>query len=43
MGDISVESQKLAKCLDGSFAVLVFAATVGARIDRLIAKYSRVF
>ena len=38
----SVESQKLSKCLCGSKCVLVFAATVGVGIDRLIAKYSRI-
>ncbi len=37
-----VESEKLSKCLGGSSRVLLFAATVGVGIDRLIAKYSRL-
>ena len=37
-----VESKKLSKCLDGSSKVIVFAATVGVGIDRLISKHSRI-
>ncbi len=35
------ESLNLAKCLKGSDEVIIFAATVGIGIDRLIAKYQR--
>ena len=38
----SVESEKLSKCLGTSSKVLLFAATVGVGIDRLIAKHSRL-
>ena len=37
-----VESEKLSKCLYGSSKVLLFAATVGIGVDRLIAKYLRL-
>ncbi len=37
-----VSSKKLSRCLEGSSRVLLFAATVGVGIDRLIAKYSRL-
>ena len=37
-----VESEKLSKCLGTSSKVLLFAATVGVGIDRLIAKHSRL-
>jgi len=37
-----IRSQKLSRCLEGSSRVLLFAATVGVGIDRLIAKYSRL-
>ena len=42
LGFASVESRDLAKCLSGCDAVIVFAATVGVGIDRLIARYSRL-
>ena len=38
----SQKSKDLAKCLKGSKAIIVFAATIGIGIDRLIAKYQRV-
>lgn len=41
-GDFSVKSSGLAKCLAGCERVILFAATIGTGIDRLIAKYSRV-
>ena len=37
-----VRSEKLAKNLSGCRSVLLFGATVGIEIDRLIAKYSRI-
>lgn len=41
-GDFTVESRDLAQHLKGCKRVIVFAATVGVGIDRLIAKYSRL-
>ena len=35
-------SKNLAKCLEGSCKVVIFAATIGLEIDRLIARYQRV-
>lgn len=37
-----LSSKKLSMCLEGSLRVLLFAATVGVGIDRLIAKYSHL-
>lgn len=42
LGDWSIESQNLAKNLNGCKSVIVFAATMGVEIDRLIAKYGRI-
>ena len=42
IGDISVESADLAKHLDGCDSVVVFAATVGIGLDRLIAKHGKL-
>ncbi|MBQ8003736.1 MAG: Vitamin B12 dependent methionine synthase activation subunit [Oscillospiraceae bacterium] len=41
-GYFSVQSEKLAKNLSGCERVILFAATVGTVLDRLIAKYSRL-
>lgn len=41
-GAFKVESRDLAKNLNGCKRVIVFAATVGIGIDRLINKYSRI-
>ena len=41
-GYFSVQSEKLAKNLSGCGRVLLFFATVGMAIDRLIAKYTRL-
>lgn len=41
-GVFFLRSEQLAKNLDGCERVLMFAATVGVGIDRLIAKYGRV-
>ena len=41
-GAFSVQSQKLALNLKDCDSVVIFAATVGVEIDRLIAKYSRI-
>ena len=41
-GFASVESRDLAKALRGCDRALIFAATVGVEIDRLIAKHSRL-
>ena len=35
-------SKNLAKCLENSHSVILFGATVGIELDRLIAKYSRI-
>ena len=35
-------SKGLAKCLKGSGEIILFAATIGLTIDRLIAKYQRI-
>lgn len=42
LGDWSIESNHLAKNLSGCKSVIVFAATMGVEIDRLIAKYGRI-
>ena len=42
LGDIAVPSRLLADTLAGCDAALVFAATVGHGIDRLITRYSRL-
>ena len=41
-GLFSVESGDLAKNLDGAEKVILFSATLGLSLDRLIAKYSRL-
>ncbi|MBO5734083.1 MAG: Vitamin B12 dependent methionine synthase activation subunit [Clostridia bacterium] len=41
-GNFSVASGDLVKCLAGSNRVVLFGATVGSSLDRLIAKYSRI-
>lgn len=41
-GDFSVESENLANNLNECEKVIIFAATVGVGIDRLISKYSRI-
>lgn len=41
-GAFSVSSSGLAKCLANSREVVLFGATVGVEIDRLIAKYGRL-
>ncbi len=40
LGDLLIRSRDLAKCLDGCEKAVVFTATVGFPIDRLIKKYS---
>ena len=42
LGFAKVSSAALAKSLEGATRAVVFAATVGAEIDRLIARYSAV-
>lgn len=42
LGFAAVKSRDLAKCLAGCDAILLFAATVGVGIDRLIARYGRL-
>lgn len=42
LGDICVTSHSLSKHLDGCDRVIIFAATIGIGIDRLIAKYGRI-
>ena len=41
-GVFSLNSKSLAKNLEGSSEAIVFSATAGINIDRLIAKYSRI-
>ena len=41
-GAFSIYSKNLAATLEGCDAVILFAATVGVEIDRLIAKYGRI-
>ncbi len=41
-GHFSVQSQKLAKNLSGCGRVLLFSATVGTALDRLISKHTRL-
>lgn len=41
-GSLTVQSQNLAKNLQGCKTVVLFAATLGVEIDRLIAKYGRI-
>ena len=41
-GHLSVSSRHLARNLHGCEEVLLFAATIGVEIDRLIAKYGRI-
>lgn len=41
-GAFSLRSEKLALCLRGCRKAIVFAATVGIEIDRLIARYGRL-
>lgn len=43
LGFCSVESRDLAKALAGCSSAIVFAATVGMEIDRLMARYQRTF
>lgn len=42
LGFAEVISRDLAKCLDGCDGVIVFAATVGLELDRLINRYGRI-
>jgi len=42
VGPLSVRSAHLAKNLSGAHEAVIFAATVGAKLDRLIAKYMRI-
>ena len=41
-GALSVRSAALAKALSGCRRAIIFAATVGVGIDRLISKYSKI-
>lgn len=41
-GVMKAESKKLSQCLKGCKEAYVFAATIGARFDRLIEKYKRI-
>lgn len=42
LGDMEVSSKDLAKRLKGSEGCILFAATVGVELDRLITKYGRL-
>ena len=42
LGLFNIHSADLAKALEGCSGVVIFAATVGFEIDRLITKYSRI-
>ncbi len=39
---LSAESKNLARCLEGSSEVIIFAATIGIGIDRLISRYQHI-
>ena len=39
---LQAESADLAKCLEGSTEAILFAATIGLKIDRYIARYQRL-
>ena len=41
-GKVEVESEDLRRCLSGCKKAVIFAATIGTSIDRLIGKYSRL-
>lgn len=41
LGFTTTQSRDLAKCLDGCESIILFAATVGLELDRLIKRYSR--
>lgn len=42
LGEIPIVSRDLQKCLSGCDGAIIFAATVGLGIDRLINKYGRI-
>ncbi len=42
LGNIEASSRDLCKCLNGCEQAVIFAATIGSGIDRLITKYSRL-
>lgn len=42
LGGVSVESQSLASALSGCGKAIVFAATIGLELDRLLVKYNRI-
>lgn len=42
LGDWCIESEHLARNLRGCNSVIIFGATIGVEIDRLIAKYGRI-
>ena len=42
LGEITIVSRDLQKCLSGCDKAIIFAATVGLGIDRLINKYGRI-
>lgn len=42
IGDIATQSTALRKNLDGCLSAVIFAATLGVGVDRLISRYSRL-
>jgi len=42
MGEIETDSKDLERCLGDSREVFIFAVTLGAGVDRLLLKYSRI-
>ncbi len=42
LGNMRIESRDIQKCLSGCEKAIIFAATVGLTIDRLIHRYSRI-
>jgi len=42
LGSVSVRSKSLAKALAGCSSAVVFAATIGLELDRLLVKYNRL-
>lgn len=42
LGELRISSNSLLKCLEGCQSAVIFAATAGLSIDRLIQKYNRI-
>ena len=42
LGDMAIRAEKFAKYIEGCDSAVVFCATIGLQVDRLIARYGRV-